>query len=499
VIGPQGRVGSPPVDLNLPPVPLAALAVAVGGATRDARDVVISDAAYDSRQVRPGCLFFCVGGTAHDGHSFAPAALDAGAAGLVVERWLPVRAPQVLVGSVREAMGPMSAALFGHPAEAMLMLGVTGTNGKTTTTYLLESILREQGQRAAVIGTTGARIERESIPLDHTTPEAPDLHRLLATMRASGVTAVALEVSSHALAFHRVGGVRFDVTAFTNLSQDHLDLHGSMESYFAAKARLFTAAYARMGVVNADDPWGQRLLGDASVPLRTFGMRNPADRYATDLESDAAGSRFVVGPQRIVTPLLGAFNASNALCAFTMAEAAGVEPWMAVDGIRRLSVVPGRTERIDAGQPFLVMVDYAHTPDSIQHVLRGARPLATGRTIVVFGCGGDRDRAKRSPMGRVAATEADVCVLTSDNPRSEDPDVIIEEILEGARGGSAEIVVEPDRRLAIRAAFGLAREGDVVVIAGKGHERTQDLGGKLIVFDDRDVARDELSSWPGSG
>ena len=254
------------------------------------------------------------------------------AAALVVERWLPMQAPQVLVASVREAMGPMSAALFGHPAEAMTMLGVTGTNGKTTTTYLLESILREQGRRAAVIGTTGARIDGESIPLERTTPEAPDLHRLLARMRAAGVTAVAMEVSSHALAFQprRRRAVRRRRVHEPVARPPRL--HGSMESYFAAKARLFTAAYARVGVVNADDPWGRRLLGDASVPLRTFGFRNPSDRFATDLEVDASGSRSCVGSQRVETPLLGVFNVANALCAFTIAEAADVDPWVALAG-----------------------------------------------------------------------------------------------------------------------------------------------------------------------
>jgi UDP-N-acetylmuramoyl-L-alanyl-D-glutamate--2,6-diaminopimelate ligase len=476
----QGPVGSGAVDLHLPPVPVTALAAAADGATRDARDVTVSEAAYDSRRVRPGAVFFCIPGA------------------IVVDHWLPLRAPQVLVPSVREAMGPMSAELFGRPAEDLTMLGVTGTNGKTTTTYLLEAILRQAGRRPAAIGTTGARVEGAVIPMERTTPEAPDLHRLLATLRAMGVGAVAMEVSSHALAFARVGGIRFDVAAFTNLSHDHLDLHGTMTSYFAAKASLFTAARARFGVVNADDRWGQRLLGEASIPIRTYGMTNPADRYAIDVEVGVDGSSFAIGAQPFRTPMLGMVNVSNALCAVTVAELAGIPPTVAAAGIERAPIVPGRLERIDAGQPFLVVVDYAHTPDSIELVLRGARPLATGRTIIVFGCGGDRDRAKRPRMGEVATTEADLSVITTDNPRDEDPAAIIDAIVVGAREGGGEFVVEPDRRAAIRVAFDAARPGDIVIIAGKGHEIVQEVGAEALPFDDREVAREELATIGGA-
>jgi len=498
VTAPRRPVGSDEVDLHLPPVPVTALAVAAGGATRDARDVTVSEAAYDSRRVHPGAVFFCVPGANVDGHLFAADALDAGAGALVVDRWLPLRAPQVLVPSVREAMGPMSAELFGRPAEAMTMLGVTGTNGKTTTTYLLESILRQAGRRPAAIGTTGARVDGDVIAMERTTPEAPDLHRLLARLRALGVGAVAMEVSSHALAFERVGGIRFDVAAFTNLTHDHLDLHGTMTSYFAAKASLFTAARARFGVVNADDRWGQRLLGEASIPIRTYGTSNPADRYATDVEVGPDGSSFAVGPQRVRTPMLGSVNVSNALCALTVAELVEIPPTVVAAGIERAPIVPGRLERIDAGQPFLVMVDYAHTPDSIQLVLRGARPLSTGRTIIVFGCGGDRDPAKRPRMGEVAVADADLAIITTDNPRDEDPSAIIDAIVEGARAAEGEYLVEPDRRAAIRTAFERARPGDVVIIAGKGHEAVQEIGGTSVPFDDRAVAREELAKIGGA-
>jgi UDP-N-acetylmuramoyl-L-alanyl-D-glutamate--2,6-diaminopimelate ligase len=481
------------VDLSLPPVPLTTVAVAAGGATRDARGVFVTDAACDSRRVGPGSLFFCIGGSRHDGHTFAGDALEAGAAALVVERWLPVRAPQVLVPSVRRAMGPMSAAVFGDPAADLTMLGVTGTNGKTTTTFLLGDILRHGGRRVAVIGTTGVHVDDRVDPLGFTTPEAPDLHRLLARLRHDGVGAVAMEVSSHALAFDRVGGITYDVAAFTNLSHDHLDLHGSMTSYFETKATLFTAARSRIGVVNADDPWGQQLLGTASVPIRTYGSINPADRAVTQVEAGRDGSSFLFAGLPVRIRLLGAFNVSNAACALTMAELAGVPPSVASAGVERAQPVPGRLEPIDEGQGFLVMVDYAHTPDSIQHVLRGARPLSSGKLIVVFGCGGDRDRDKRPQMGRVAVGEADLAVITTDNPRSEDPAAIIDAVVEGARDATGRWTVEPDRRAAIRSALRSAEDGDIVVIAGKGHETVQEVGERRIAFDDRQVARQELA------
>jgi UDP-N-acetylmuramoyl-L-alanyl-D-glutamate--2,6-diaminopimelate ligase len=490
------RVSSGPVAPSLPLVTLLDATSSVAGAevrgVPSGEEITLLDVAFDSRDVSDGALFFCVPGTVSDGHEFAGAALDAGAAALVVQRWLDVDAPQVRVSSVRDAMGPMSATVFGHPARSMAMVGITGTNGKTTVTYLLESILRASSTPSGLIGTTGARIKGEPLELARTTPEAPDLHRLLARMRDAGVRAVALEVSSHALAQGRVDGVVFDVALFTNLSQDHLDYHSSMEAYFAAKARLFTPALARRAVVNADDLWGRRLLDSRSIPTTSFAMDRAADLRASGVESTVAGLRFSVDGLEVRSHLRGRFNVSNCLGAVAVARAIGIGDDATVAGIEELIGVPGRVEAVEAGQDFLVVVDYAHTPDSIHGVLQAARPLTSGRLIVVFGCGGDRDRAKRPLMGAAATAEADLSVITSDNPRSEDPLAIIAQIEPGAIEGGGAYVIEPDRRAAIRLAVTQARAGDVVVIAGKGHEPYQETATGALPFDDREVARQEL-------
>jgi UDP-N-acetylmuramoyl-L-alanyl-D-glutamate--2,6-diaminopimelate ligase len=459
---------------------------------RQGDGVLVVDAVLDDREVEPGALFFCVRGSVTDGHDHAASAVDRGAAALVVERWLDLDVPQVRVPSVRRAMGPMSAAVFGRPADALTTIGVTGTNGKTTTTYLLESIFGEAGLVAGVIGTTGARIAGEPVPLARTTPEAPDLHRLLAAMRDRGVTTVAMEVSSHALAQDRVGGMRFDVAAFTNLSQDHLDYHADMEAYYAAKASLFTEDRAAAVAVGIDDEAGRRLRRESGVPGLTYGLSEDADVRAEDVVVDASGLSFRVGDRRLASSLRGGFNVRNCLCALSIARLVGIDDGVAAAGIAALPGVPGRVEPVDEGQDFLVVVDYAHTPDSIQTVLAAARDVASGRVIVVFGCGGDRDRGKRPLMGAAATAAADLTVITSDNPRSEDPLGIIAEIEAGARTGRGRYVVEPDRRAAIRTAVRSAGTGDVVVIAGKGHEQGQAFAGRTVPFDDRTVAQEEL-------
>ncbi|HEY7401785.1 MAG TPA: UDP-N-acetylmuramoyl-L-alanyl-D-glutamate--2,6-diaminopimelate ligase [Actinomycetota bacterium] len=489
---PGTRVSSDEL-LPTPQAVLSRVAAALEHAeVRGDPDVVVHGAAYATTDLRPGDVFFCVRGSRVDAHELAGEAVAAGAVALVVERWVDVDVPQVLVPSVREAMGPASAELYGRPADSMRMVGITGTNGKTTTTYLMESIFREQGWVPGVVGTTGARVAGEPVPLDRTTPEAPDLHRLLAAMRSRGVAAVAMEVSSHALEQHRVGGVRFDVAAFTNLSQDHLDYHEHMSAYFAAKAELFSPRYARAGVVNADDAWGHRLLDSPTIPITTFGAQEPADVRATDVRVDASGVRLRADGVEIRSRLLGAFNVENCLAAFAIARALGIDDDVSARGVAALDGVPGRVERVDEGQDFLVMVDYAHTPDSIDNVLRAARPLASGRLIVVFGCGGDRDRLKRPLMGRAATSNADLAIITNDNPRSEDPLAIIAAIESGAKEAGGSYVVEPDRRAAIRRAFEAAGPGDAVVIAGKGHEATQEFADRTIPFLDRDVAAEEL-------
>jgi UDP-N-acetylmuramoyl-L-alanyl-D-glutamate--2,6-diaminopimelate ligase len=479
---------------GLPPRPLADL---VGSLSRfEARgdvSIQVLDVAYRSQEVIAGSLFFCVPGSRLDGHDFAAEAVRRGAVALVEERWLPLDATQVRVPSVRTAMGPMSAAFFGRPGERMTMVGVTGTNGKTTTTYLLESVFRAAGWVPGVIGTTGLRIDGESISFPRTTPEAADLHRLLATMVDRGIDAVAMEVSSHGLHQHRVDGVRFDCSIFTNLSQDHLDYHPSMKEYFAAKARLFTLALSDRAVINVDDPAGRRLLRP-DLPTLTFGLDPSANVRAVDVHASRSGIRFRVGDVEVASPLRGAFNVQNCLAALAAARSLGISDDVAVQGIARVDGVPGRVETVEQGQDFLVVVDYAHTPDGIENVLLAGRPLADGALIVVFGCGGDRDRAKRPLMGKVATTLADLTVITSDNPRSEEPLAIIDEIEVGAREGGSEYIVEPDRRAAIRLAVSKARTGDVVVIAGKGHETGQEFADRTIPFDDRVVAAEEIEA-----
>jgi UDP-N-acetylmuramoyl-L-alanyl-D-glutamate--2,6-diaminopimelate ligase len=451
--------------------------------------VDVVDVELDSRRVSPGGLFCCVHGAHHDGHDHARAAVDAGAVALLVERRLPVDVPQVVVPDTRRAVGPVAARVHGHPSDAMTVVGVTGTNGKTTTTHLLANVLAEAGMPTEVLGTlSGVR----------TTPEAPDLQRQLAAWRHAGVQAVAMEVSSHALALHRVDGTRFRVAVFTNLSRDHLDFHATMEAYFDAKARLFTPELADRGVVNRDSPYGRLLADAAIIPTDAYSRRD-----VEDLQLTVRGSTFRWRGRPVALGLGGAFNVDNALAAAGAASALGIDDATIVAGLSRPLTVPGRFELIDAGQPFAVVVDYAHTPDGLEQLLRAASPLVDagrqgvgGRLTVVFGCGGERDVAKRPLMGAAAALEADRVVLTADNSRGEDTAAIIEAVKQGfdrtLPRRATELAVEPDRRTAIALALAGARAGDVVVVAGKGHEATQDIAGVVTPFDDRQVVRDEL-------
>ena len=435
---------------------------------------------HDSRQVTPGALFCCLPGSVVDGHDHAPAAVEAGAVALLCERLLPLDTAQVQVASTRVSMAQVAAAFHGHPSEHMHVAGVTGTNGKTTVTWLLQSVLEAHGWSTGLIGTlSGTR----------TTPESTELQARLAELQDGGTDAVAVEVSSHALVQHRVDATRFAVVGFTNLSQDHLDYHGDMESYFAAKASLFTPSFAKVGVANADDPWGQRLLREAPIEMRPFAGEDLSD---VDLRPD--GSRFRWRNTAVRLRLPGLFNVANAACAATMADVLGVPVAAITAGLESLDSVPGRFERIDAGQPFMVVVDYAHTPAALRRVLMAAVVFAgANRVIVVFGCGGDRDHDKRPIMGRVAVDAATLVILTDDNPRREDPAEIRAAVLAGVPPGRS-VVVEPDRRAAIRLAIREARSGDVVVIAGKGHETGQTFGTTTLPFDDRVVAREELEA-----
>lgn len=442
-------------------------------------DTLVDDITVDSRLVRDGSIFCCVPGERWDGHDFITDAVAAGASVIVVERDLDLTLPAgvgvVRTSNVRAAAGWIAAALYGHPADDLFVVGVTGTNGKTTTTHLVGEILRAAGRPTAVFGTLSGA---------HTTPEAPVFQRNLAICRAEGLQAVATEVSSHALVFDRVNGTSFDVAVFTNLGRDHLDLHGTVERYFAAKAMLFEPERCRRAVVNVDDVHGRLLADTITVEVDRFSLEDVSD--------------VVVGPtshsytwrgQRLEVGIGGAFNVMNSLAAATVAHVAGVDDQTIARALAAASTVPGRFEPVLAGQEFAVVVDYAHTPDGLLQALRAARASVEGRVLVVFGCGGDRDRDKRPEMGAVAAECADRVFVTSDNPRSEDPLSIIGAIEAGvAEDYRHKIVTEPDRRAAISRALDEALSGDIVVIAGKGHETTQTIGDTVVEFDDRAVA-----------
>jgi UDP-N-acetylmuramoyl-L-alanyl-D-glutamate--2,6-diaminopimelate ligase len=452
--------------------------------------VEVVELAYDSRRVEPGALFFCVVGEKVDGHGFAARAVEDGAVALVVERELGLDVTQVVVEDSRAAMAPVAARFWGDPTAELRVVGVTGTNGKTTTAFLVHEILKAADVRCGLLGTVkqiAGGVEKEVI---RTTPEAIELQATFRQMLEGGDEACAMEVSSHALALHRADAIHFEVALFTNLTQDHLDFHADMEDYFLAKRRLFEGG-PRTAIVNVDDPYGRRLA--AEFECVTFSAEGAsADYSAREVCFDAGGASFAVGEMRLRTGLPGHFNVANALGAFAAAEAMGVGAEIAAAGLARAARVPGRFEPIDEGQGFSVLVDYAHTPDSLENVLRAARRLTDGRLISVFGAGGDRDRGKRPKMGRAGAELSDLTVITSDNPRSEDPERIVAEVAAGAEGaGELEAIV--DRREAIARALGQAGPGDTVVIAGKGHEQGQEFeGGRKVPFDDREVAREEL-------
>ena len=480
------------------PIELEILSLAIGAArTGIGVPVTVSDLAYSTADVRPGTLFFCVPGSSADGHDFAAEAVARGAVALVCERPLDLPVAQLLVPDARVAMARAAGAFFGEPTRTLAVAAVTGTNGKTTTAFLLFSLLAAAGRRPGLLGTIECRVGGERRPVVHTTPEAIDLQRALREMLDAGDESCAMEASSHAAELHRLDGVRFACLVFTNLTQDHLDYHRSMEEYFQAKARLFTSAMSDRAVVNHDSAEGRRLAG-SGLPTVTYGLDAGADVRATDVRTTREGLSFRVGDLEVRSALHGLFNVENCLATLATARELGIADENTVRGIGEVRGVPGRVEAVEAGQEFLVMVDYAHTPDSLENVLRTTRPLASGRLIVVFGCGGDRDRAKRRLMGRVAAALADLAVITSDNPRSEDPLAIVAEIEAGAVGSDGAYVVEVDRRAAIRLAVREAHAGDVVVIAGKGHEMYQELADRTIAFDDREVSAEEIRALRGA-
>lgn len=466
----------------------------------DPHDVNVTGIAYDSRRVKPGSVFVAVPGFQTDGHRFIGPALGAGATACLVERFdeAPARddVTLVCVGNARRALALCSAGMFNWPGHALDMIGVTGTNGKTTTTFLVEAMLAGAGRKPGLIGTIQTKIGGEVRDAKNTTPESLDLQQLLAEMRDKGHDSVVMEVSSHALVLDRVAGCRFAVGIFTNLTQDHLDFHGDMQHYLEAKQLLFksldTAAWA---IINADDPYGEKMREVTSALVFTYGIDAAADIRASDLKYDGNGTQF-----RLTTPhgfadvkmqLSGRFNVYNALAACGAALALGIPLERIVHTLERVPPVRGRFETVREGQPFSVVVDYAHTPDGLENILRAAREITRGRLIAVFGCGGDRDKTKRPKMGAIVSELADVAYVTSDNPRTEDPQAILNDIVAGMPGTPTVIA---DRRAAIEAAISAAQPDDCVVIAGKGHETYQILKDKTIHFDDVEVAREILQS-----
>ncbi|WP_330261849.1 UDP-N-acetylmuramoyl-L-alanyl-D-glutamate--2,6-diaminopimelate ligase [Streptomyces sp. NBC_00539] len=498
-----------PRPVSARPTPLGELAELLGvrasGAAPTVEKTRITGITHDSRAVRPGDLYAALPGAKLHGADFAAQAAGLGAVAVLTdpagaERAAATGLPVLAVADPRGRMGELAAEIYGRPGEALLQLGITGTSGKTTTAYLIEGGLRGAGRSTGLVGTVEMRIGDERIKSERTTPEATDLQALFAVMRERGVEAVTMEVSSHALVLGRVDGCVFDVAVFNNLSPEHMEFHSDMEDYFQAKAQLFTERRARLAVVNADDEYGRRLAKEATIPVVTFSASGDpaADWRAEDVVLGAADSTLTLlgpGGQRVraTAPLPGPFNVANTVAAIVTLAAAGVDPQTAADGVAAVPGVPGRLERVEAGQPFLAVVDYAHKTDAVESVLRALREVTRGKLHIVLGCGGDRDTTKRAPMGAAAARFADTAILTSDNPRSEDPLAILAAMFEGAvsvppaeRGA---VLVDADRAAAIAAAVARARPGDTVLVAGKGHEQGQDTAGVVRPFDDRAVLR----------
>jgi len=480
-------------------VTLMELAAVLPGAEigPSARGLEVARVTADSRSVRPGDLFVAIRGARFDGLDYAADAVRRGAVAVVADCPAPEGAPVawIPVADPRRALARMAARLHGDPAEKLVLAGVTGTNGKTSTTTLLEAILARRYGKAGFLGTIGYRTPRRALEADRTTPEATVVQELLAEMVADGAKAAAMEVSSHALSLERVEGCRFDVAVFTNLTRDHLDFHGDMESYYAAKRRLFELRKpGAVGVVNADDPYGRRLLAEIAPPAASFSAAGSAADYRAEAaRCDLSGVAFELahpgGRLPLASPLLGRFQLANLTAAAAAGLVLGIPANDVAAAIASVHDVPGRLERVDAGQPYAILVDYAHTPDALERLLQAVRELTDRKLVLVFGCGGDRDRGKRRPMGELAGRLSDVAIATSDNPRSEDPDAILREVEAGlAASGAKGYATIPDRREAIRKAIALADARTVVVIAGKGHETTQIIGATEIPFDDRKVA-----------
>lgn len=464
--------------------------------TEGSLDIHISEIHYDSRQVTPGSLFFCIEGYQADGHDYAAAAAEKGAAAVLLRKDIPLPEgiTKVFVESPRSVMGCVAANFYGNPSEKLLLFGVTGTNGKTTTTYMIKSILEQAGKKTGLIGTITNMIGNQMIPSERTTPESPDLQKLLSQMLQEDVDAAVMEVSSHSLELDRVNGCRFEVGIFTNLSQDHLDFHGTLEKYRSAKAKLFKQS--SLSIINVDDESGRMILNGQERRAFTYGIYKPADIFARDIEIGADGVSFnlhILGakiPVNLSIP--GIFSVYNALAAAASCYASGVSLNDIQAGLESIRGVPGRFELLNTGTDYSVILDYAHTPDGLENILKTARDITSGRLVTLFGCGGDRDAAKRPIMGEVAGRYSDFCIITSDNPRSEEPMAIINDILPGIKKTDCPYEVIENRKQAIEFALRNARANDVIILAGKGHETYQLIKGQTIHFDEREIVAEIL-------
>ncbi len=476
---------------------LSELAGATAHEKRTGEDVPVASLQYNSRKVGKGDVFCCIVGTFSDGHAYAAQAVEAGAAALVVERELPLPVPQVVVKNTRIAMAEMAAAFYGYPARGMRIVGVTGTNGKTSTTYMLKAIAEQCGWKVGLIGTIRNLIGERIIDTERTTPESVDLQRILREMKDEGVDLVVMEVSSHSLDQRRVHGIEFETAIFTNLTQDHLDYHKTFENYLAAKMRIFRQA--RQAVVNPDETHAETILNALTIPYKTFGIREQADISASEIDITTRGVQFDMhcepGNVRMYVPIPGLFSVFNAMGAAAAALQLGISLPAIKNGIETMGSVSGRLEPLPTGgRNFTVLLDYAHTPDALEIILKTARGFAKGRIVTLFGCGGDRDHAKRPIMGEIAGRFSDFLVVTSDNPRTEDPMAIIEAVLEGVhKSGCPHIVVE-NRYEAIRYALKHAEPEDVIILAGKGHENYQEVGGGKRHFDEKEIVAELLGT-----
>ncbi len=460
-------------------------------------DCEIGSLAMDSRRKLDRGLFFCIPGARYDAHDFAPQAIANGAAALVVDHLLPLAVPQVQVKHVRAAMSPMAAAFYGHPERALQLLGITGTKGKTTTSYLVKAIMEQAGHKVGLIGTTGNMIGSEYMKSEFTTPEPIDFFRTLRKMRDAGVDVVSMEVSAHAIEMGRLAGVHFETGCYTNLSQDHLDLFGTMERYFECKKSFFTPKWISNAAINVDEETSKRILQDLQVPCVTYGICNGADLFARDIEITENGVSFVMKLSNlwelpVHLKLTGMFNVYNALAAASVGLVMGVEPEVVRRALESVRSVPGRAEVLDTHTPYKVILDYSHSPDALENILSTVRQFTRGRVISVFGCGGDRDHGKRPIMGEISGRLADYSILTSDNPRTEDPFEILRAVEAGMKQTAGQYEVVENRREAIRRALEMGRDGDVIVLAGKGHETYQEIMGVKRPFDEKVVVRELL-------